>query len=235
MICYFLTFQSAAPDACLAPADQDWLVRLLAGKPGLQKALLFTPSVARDPFLDDGACPPLVLECYFPTIEALEAAIGPDGHLQALAAPDALPSLAGATVTQQAMLARAFPVPDPVLQAAPGALPCTYIVAYEGVAEDLNRWLSYYITHHPPIMARFPGIREIEVSTRIDWCSAVPWPRATLLQRNKVVFDSPQALDAALNSPVRTEMREDFHKFPPFSGIATHYPMATLTVLGDAA
>ena len=76
-------------------------------------------------------------------------------------------------------------------------------------------------------LARFPGVRRIEIATRIDWVGFLPYPRAEHMQRNKVVFDSPAALTAALASPVRAEMRADFHRFPPFTGVATHYPMLT--------
>ena len=41
---------------------------------------------------------------------------------------------------------------------------------------------------------------------------------------------SPEALTAALNSPVRHEMREDFKHFPPFTGPVTHFPMRTRRV-----
>jgi hypothetical protein len=128
------------------------------------------------------------------------------------------------------MLTRVFPVPDARFRTADGALPCTYLVDYPGEADDPNQWLAHYIAHHPPIMARFPGIREIEIYTRIDWCGCLPWQRVDHLQRNKVVFDSPADLTTALNSPVRHEMRADFNRFPPYRGGNTHYPMATLTV-----
>jgi hypothetical protein len=45
-----------------------------------------------------------------------------------------------------------------------------------------------------------------------------------------VVFDDEAALRAALNSPVRHEMRADFHKFPSYAGPVTHYPMMTHTL-----
>ena len=148
------------------------------------------------------------------------------GHLQALADPGLIPGVA--SVTQQAMLARGFPVPDGRF-ATPGSA-CTYLVAYEGHAEDLNAWLDYYIASHPPIMARFPGIRQIEICTRIDWIGHLPFERVAHMQRNKVVFDDQDALTAALNSPVRHEMRADFAHFPPFSGPTSHYPMHTRVV-----
>ena len=83
-------------------------------------------------------------------------------------------------------------------------------------------------------MARFPGIRQVEIYTCIDWCGGLPVPRVSHMQRNKVVFDNPAALTAALNSPVRHAMRAAFSNFPPFSGPITHFPMATTMVLPDA-
>ena len=80
-------------------------------------------------------------------------------------------------------------------------------------------------------MARFPDIREIEIHTRLDWCDFLPWPRANHMQRNKVVFDDAVALTAALNSPVREEMRADYRQVPPFQGGNRHYPMATFEAL----
>ena len=81
-------------------------------------ALIYTPAQTHDPYLDNGRPPALALQLYFADIAALEAALDRGGHLQALAAPDALPSLHGAAVTQQAMLARGFPVPDAVAASA---------------------------------------------------------------------------------------------------------------------
>src|SRR5579875_2068028 len=227
-IAYFITF--AHPDATLDDADFRRLAALLAETPELGKAAIFTPARTHDPYLHDGAPPPLVLQLYFADIAHLEAALAAGGHLHALADAATLPSLAGARVTQQAMLTRRYPVPEPVLRTPEDAPHCTYLVAYECEAEDLNAWLRHYVTSHPPIMARFPGIREIEVYTRIDWICAMPWPREDAMQRNKVVFDDEAALHRALNSEVRHEMRADFHRFPPFTGRNTHYPMHTRIV-----
>jgi len=194
--------------------------RLVANLPGLAEGLAMTPATTSDPYLDDGRPPSLVLQLAFDAIENLEAALG--GPAQEIAAT--LTSLAGAEITEQAMLARRFPVPEPRRGS------CTYLVSYEGEADDANAWLSHYITHHPPIMARFPAIRAIEVYTRIDWLSGTGWTRGAALQRNKVVFDDEQALATALNSPVRHDMRADFARFPPFHGANTHYPMHTAII-----
>ncbi len=201
------------------------LAQLVARTPGLADGLIYTPSTTSDPYLNDGPPPVLGLQLNFSDVADMEAALAKDGHFQAL--PNLLAGTEGA---QQAMLSRHFPVPDARFRTPPGEPHCTYLVAYEGEAEDKNVWLSDNNAHQPPIMARFPDIRQIEISTRIDWCGFLPYPRVDYLQRNKVVFDSPAALTAALNSPVRHEMRADFKNFPPFSGGNTHFPMLTRVV-----
>jgi hypothetical protein len=217
-VCWFAVFRDAAPDMA-------WLSDVIAATPALQQGLIYTPSSTDDPYLDDGPPPQLGLQLYFDDIAALESALAADGHLQRLNA------LRRDGPTQQAMLVRRYPVPDSTFRTPPREQPCTYLVAYEGVAANLPIWLAHYIADHPPIMARFPGVRQIEIYTCIDWCGGLPWPRVAHMQRNKVVFDSQRALTAALNSPVRHEMRVSFRHFPPFTGPITHFPMATTTVV----
>ena len=221
-LCWFATFRGAPVTDITRAA----LARVLRATPGAGEILIHTSASTHDPYLDDGPPPSLALQVYFDDIAALESAAGKSGHLQALADPALIPGIAAAT--QQAMLARFFPTPDPRF-ATPGAA-CTYLVAYEGHAQDLNAWLDHYIASHPPIMARFPGIRQIEICTRIDWIGHLPFERVAHMQRNKVVFDDQAALAAALNSPVRHEMRADFANFPPFTGPTSHYPMLTTEV-----
>lgn len=224
---FFLTYKHPKPETRVSDADLGAIKQMIAGIAGLAKAHLYTPEKAHDPYLDDGPPPLLSLQFYFDDLPSLEAAASRKGALQALSG---IAGLHGTTGTQQAMVARAFPAPDARIQGGAGQLPCTYLVAYTGTSPDENLWVDYYISHHPTIMARFPGIRDIEVATRTDWISFLPLPRENCLLRNKVVFDSSAALTASLNSPVRHEMREDYNKFPPFTGANTHYPMATHVV-----
>jgi len=218
-LCWFA--RASAPGVIVSDRELNWLAETIAATAGVTETLLFTPATTHDPYLNDGHPPALALQVYFDGIESLEAAL--NGPLLALAGPAALPSLAGAAFTQQAMLARSFAVPEPVSS----DLYCTYLVAYEGAAEDLPSWLAHYLDHHAAIMTRFPGVRQVEVCTRIDWVGALPWRRADFMQRNKVVFDNAAALTAALNSAVRHEMRADFARFPAFSGPVSHFPMLT--------
>ncbi|MAU96074.1 MAG: hypothetical protein CMP81_09330 [Fulvimarina sp.] len=221
----YLVFFTSDDAACRVSDDDRGRVRtLVAGVPGLERARLYTPETASDLYNDDGHPPAFGIQLYFAELADLEAAIGSGGVLRPLAEPGTLPSLAGAEATQQAMAVRSFDVPEP---APPTPTACSYVVHYPGPAKDTNAWLSHYIAHHPPIMRRFPGVRELEILTRIDWIDAMPWRRVQHLQRNRILFDSPAALEAALHSPVRHEMRADFSEFPPYEGGNLHYPMAT--------
>jgi hypothetical protein len=218
-IAWFATFRH---DVAVSAEDLARLASVLRRVQSATRTLIHTPAQTHDPYLNDGRPPALVLQLYFRDAAGLDVA---QEYLQVLAA-DGLASLRGASVTQQAMLACEFPVPEP--RAAEGR--CTYLVSYEGEAENLDAWVAHYTTHHTAVMARFPGIREIEVCTRLDWRGALPWPRVNHMVRNKVVFDDPDALTAALNSPVRHEMRADFALFPKFTGPVTHFPMYTISL-----
>jgi uncharacterized protein (TIGR02118 family) len=172
------------------------------------RALRYTPDRAHDPYLDDGAAPKDVAQMYFDTLRDLEAAAG---RLRGDAA--------------EAMEVHRFAVAQPWSHPPPRW--CTYLVAYEGPAVDEAAWLSNYLAHHPPLIAKLPGIRELEIYTPIEWHCPQHLRCVRHLQRNKVAFDSRRALEAALASPVRIEMRADFARFPAYSGRVTHYAMTT--------
>jgi hypothetical protein len=222
--CLFLSFRS---DTEPAAGEAAKLVALLRETPKLRKALVHSPANASDPYVKDGAPPTLVLQLYFAELAELEAAVSRAGHLGALASRVEFPVLAAAEIVQQAMIVRSFAVPEPQFKTPPGAPHCTYLVSYEGEAEDLNAWHAHYLERHTIHMASFPDIRELEVYTRLDWVSLQSWRRANFMQRNKVVFDSAAALDRALHSPVRHAMRADFNAFPKFNGPNRHYAVAT--------
>ena len=225
--CYLLSFENASPEARLSVSDKAGIASLVAATPALTHAEMHTPAVATDIYTADGPSPQLALQLYFDDLLELEAAISAKGHLLALADRSAWPSLAGATATQQAMYARHFEIAGAGRPTGPR---CSFLVHYPGPAEDFNVWLKHYVASHPPIMRRFPNIRQIEVLSRVDWIDAMPFARVSHMQRNRVVFDSPAALTAALQSPVRHEMRQDYQRFPPFDGGSFHFPALTETI-----
>jgi hypothetical protein len=231
-ISYFVFFENKHRlSDRVSEADNNGICDLIARTPGLLKAHVYTPAIIEGPFANDGPPPQFALQLYFGVLQDLEAVIASGGHLQALATPHAWPTLAGMVATQQAMTTRPFPVPLQRSETAADEPRCSYLVHYPGRAQDLNTWLKYYLSHHPQLMKHMPGIREIEIYTRVDWCDSMPWERVCHMQRNKLVFDSPSALAAALTSPALHDMRADFNRFPRFVGGNVHHPMITRTIV----
>jgi len=193
-----------------------------------------TPMAAHDPHYaaELHTSPALMLQLEFAQIADLEHALRPHGYLQMLARDDMLPSLAGTTPSHQTMLTRRYPVAEPAAAGANSLL--SYMVEYEGPAEDENAWHLFYVTGHPPLLAKFPGIRKIEIYTPAVAISALPFAVRRSMQRNKTMWDHADAMNAAMASPVRAALRKDFHNFPAFEGAATHYPFRTVTVRGEA-
>jgi uncharacterized protein (TIGR02118 family) len=223
--CLFLECGPGADDASLrALQAQPDPAALLAGIGGLTGALAHTPARAHDPFLAAEPPPSLVLQLYFARLLDLEAAAGRGGPVAAWV--ETLAQRGGVPPTWETVLTRRYAV----AQARPGDAVgpwCTYLVAYEGPAEDAHAWMDHYLTQHPPLMRQLPGLRELEICSPLEAVAWLPGRRRRQLQRNKVAFDSPQALDAALQSPVREQMRRDFTTFPPYAGRVTHHAMLT--------
>ncbi len=230
--CWFAFFHcvSGRPEQ-----DRDSLVTLLGpvveAVTGLTRALVHCCTVADDPFLKDDEPPHLVLQCYFDSDADLKRALGPDSPILALQDPERFPMLAHASVTHQAMAVRRFETPS--ARQAPDSH-ATYLVGYEGPAEDADAWLDHYCATHAQHMTQLPRVREVEVYTPCECPTALSWPQTRFMQRNKVVFDSPMALTGALHSPVRARMREDFLSFPPYRGRVTHHPMMSDIVYAAA-
>lgn len=227
---------TAGSSPTLDEYDHQGLVAFLRGCPGLIEGHVMTPVHAHDPHYADTlhTSPALVLQLEFAEIGDLEQNLRPHGTLQMLAHEDFLPSLAGSKASHHAMLTRRYPVAEPALDVGPEGL-LSYLVEYEGPAEDENAWHLFYVEGHPPLLAKFPGIRKIEIYTPATLISALPFVQRKAMQRNKTVFDSAEAMNAAMQSPVRAALRKDFHNFPPFKGEAAHYPFRTISVQGQGS
>ncbi|CAE6971301.1 hypothetical protein R69608_07547 [Paraburkholderia nemoris] len=173
--------------------------------------------------------PSYVLQWYFDELAPLEAALVADGAIHRALHSAAHEALSALSVTQQIMAVRTL-APAHAASNRERINRCTYLVAYEGPADDFNAWLAHYLRHHPPLMLQLPALRELEIYTRIDVTSGLPFGRALAMQRNKVVFDDFSALADALASPVRDAMRRDFHALPPYGGATPHFAMCSTYV-----
>lgn len=212
----------------------DRLGQLVRNCPGLLAGHILTPAVASDPHYPDASgSPTLILQLEFPNITTLESHLRPSGHLGCLVQSNFLPNLRGSRVGQQAMLKRSYAVPSPNQRSIEGGI--SYWVEYSGPAEDENAWHKHYVDHHPQLLAQLPGIRCIEIYTPVVMICGLPLNVRPSMQRNKTVFDSVDAMRAAMQSPARDALRQDFQQFPAWQGTALHFPFNTITYLGNTS
>lgn len=218
-ISYFITgFNHRHPGARLSDFQRLDLAEFITRISGLERGEIGVPAEVQT-YHGDGPVPALALRLDFADLPALERQLAEGGQLHRLAASTLWSDLPLDQVSQQAMLRRCF------LDRSDSDIGCDYQVHYPGQAENLNAWLRYYLSHHAPIMTGYPKVCGVDVFTRIDWCDSMPWLRVAYMQRNRIAFESPQDLLAALASPVRDQMRQDHDRFPTYSDGSRHYPM----------
>ena len=204
-------------------AVHDWAERHAAPAwtvlPGLSAVDLYRPvrGGTHDPFNDDGPGPLLMAMLQFSTREKLQAGLSDPGFKQSLAG---MPVAATGTSLER----RFFPVADAPIP-GPLSAPFSYVVRYHHPAENVAEFVSHYVADHPPILGKLPQIRSVLCYLPIDAGAPGILPPADYMIGNEVAFDSPDAFNAAMASPVRHELRAHFKSFPPFTGKNTHYPM----------
>jgi uncharacterized protein (TIGR02118 family) len=170
-----------------------------------------------DPFNNDGPGPLLIAMLQFPTREKLEAGLAQDRMRESNGNRDI-------SLTGTAMERRFFPVAG-AANPGPPCAPFSYVVRYHHPAENVAEFVSHYLADHPPILGKLPQIRSVLCYLPLDGAAPGDLPPADYMLGNEVVFDSPDAFNAAMASPVRHELRAHFKSFPPFTGKNTHYPM----------
>ena len=187
--------------------------------PGLSAVDLYEPvrGGTHDPFNDDGPGPLLMAMLQFPTKEKLQAGLSDPRFKQSLAG---MPVAATGTGFERHF----FPVagaPNP----GPLRAPFSYVVRYHHPADNVAEFVSHYVADHPPILGKLPEIRSVLCYLPVEAGASDILPPADYMIGNEVAFDSPDAFNAAMASPVRHELRAHFKSFPPFTGKNTHYPM----------
>jgi hypothetical protein len=233
------------PDASLRTCRMDWVFEIVcAGAenraddarawcdaalpawkalPGLIALDIYRPieGGAHDPFNNDGAGPLFIAMLAFGARRALETAVGGAAFGS---------SPAGLQVTGSSFKRLFYPVAGETTP-APLTAPFAYVVRYHKPAEDEAAFIENYVATHPPTLGKLPDIRSVMCYFPRDIVANAMAP-ADYLIGNEVAFDSVDAFNAAMQSPVRQELRRHFHEFPPFSGRNTHFPMNRNRLVG---
>jgi uncharacterized protein (TIGR02118 family) len=222
--------------ACRAIADQAdaarrWCkneaTRAWSALPGLTAFDLYVPAAGhpKDPMVDDDSGPLFLLMLEFSSVAALEQA----ARSRNFAAPlSSLPT--GLELSADPMERLSYPVAGQ-MAAMPLSASFSYIVRYHRPAEDEARFVDFYLTNHPPLLARLPDVRNVICYLPVHGISLAGLPSADYMLGNEVVFDTIEVFNAAMASEARRELRADFARFPRFTGLNTHYPMERTRII----
>jgi hypothetical protein len=230
-IAYFVTIGGAVEnDGRFASWFKTGPAGALKTLPGLRVFDLYLPVASHDPYLDDGAGPLAMAQLYFDDVEALESALAspnfPESALRGEGSP-----VTDTCAVHAVMRTQFYPVAG-AREPAPLAAGTSYVVRYHRPVEDEAAFNAHYVECHPPVLGEFPGIRNVICYLPIAWRDPTDIEDADVFLGNEVVFDTPDALDAALASDVRHRLREDYKTFPPFTGRNTHYAMQRTRLYG---
>ncbi len=226
MIAFFLTVAAPANlGDVLAGWARETVVAALCKAEGLAviEGYFPTPEGAADPLTDDGRGPALLVEAGFDDLAALQAAVASAAARAAFAGCPAA-GREGCRVDCEAFEVSHYPVAGEDRPAARTA-PLSFVVRYYRPAEDETAFRDFYLANHPPILGRFPGIRNVLCYLPLKWENGSGLAVSDCMLGNEVVFDSALALNAALASEVRHELRRDYEGFPAFSGPVSHHAM----------
>lgn len=102
--------------------------------------------------------------------------------------------------------------------------PLSFVVRYYGPVKDASEFADFYTKHHPPILGKFEGIRNVLCYLPLNWRAGGEILDNRLIIGNEVVFDDLDALKRALKSDVLAEAQEDSKHFQAF-GSSTHHAM----------
>jgi uncharacterized protein (TIGR02118 family) len=195
----------------------------LPGVMGLD-LLVATENQARDPKRQtEDATPAVAFETAFADLEALHAAMRAPAFAGLVELIEVAP-LGGAQAMHDVMNRVRFPVAGETAP-TPIEAPIVYVVRYPRPAEDETHFIAYYFDHHPPIIGRFPRIRNFVGYLPVGWINYSALARANYLVGGDLVFDSVADLQTALASPVRPELSKDSENFPKYRGPNMHYTM----------
>jgi uncharacterized protein (TIGR02118 family) len=218
---YLLEIHSSDDNCAISSEDILKLESSFENMPGLANLFSFTQADGgHDPVLKDEHPPLLVFTAIFNDKDSLQHALSSaeyKGTCEMLTSLD----VTGLRLLQEAMLFEPFLSSETLA----GKADFSYLVNYQGPAENETEFLQYYRDHHPAILMEFPDIRRVELGTPIEWSASNDIERANRMLYCEVSFDSIEKLNNALGSEKRIELRKDYDCFPPFSGAVTHFPM----------
>jgi hypothetical protein len=186
----------------------------------------YQPAAGAVPAFSDGAGPPLLVEMNFETLDDAAGVIGLSVCRDALALPRRVTGRS-AEAAIDVFHAVHFPLPGHA-EPPPRAAPLSFVVRYYRPVADEYAFAEFYTAHHPPLLARFPGIRNVLCYLPAGFRLPADMQSTGAFLGNEVVFDDLASLNRALASDVLPLLKADGRRFAPFGHNSHHAMLRTV-------
>ena len=183
---------------------------------------VYLPESGNVPVLDDVPPPAMIIQIDMGTAASAEALVIASGFKELFLNKSTYP----APVQQlnlEAFETVCYDLPG-YTSPPPRTAPVSLVVRYYGPVADVSRFVDIYTKAHPPLLARFPNIRNVLCYLPLKWRTNKQVTDSRAIIGNEVVFDDLDALNRALASDVCELVVEDANNFPSF-GYSSHHAM----------
>lgn len=189
---------------------------------GVDSVEIYTPEPGDVPKIDDIPIPTIITQIDLDSEENATTMVAADEFKQLFLDKDGFSGSID-KLNLELFEPRHYPVGSNT-EPEPRTAPLTFVVRYYGPVQDVKKFVNFYTENHPPILAKFPNIRNVLCYLPLGWETAGELTDETILIGNEVVFDDLESFKAALDTDVLHEAMADADQFDPY-GYSSHHAM----------
>jgi len=182
----------------------------------------YTPEPGDVPVLDDVPAPTLIVQIDFESAEPAAALVRANEFRKLFTSKEGF-NPAAEKINLEVVEAVHFDIPGRETP-PPRTAPLSFVVRYYGPVRDAGDFAKFYMENHPPIVARFPNIRNVLCYLPLGWRDMGEVTDESLVIGNEVVFDDLASLKGALATEITEEAIADSQRFESF-GYSSHHAM----------
>lgn len=219
---FVTTWVSSVGSAELTNHFMDEPLSLLKSNPHVSGVEFYTAEPGDIPVMDDVPMPCLIVEIQVDSEQQARTLIGSGDFKKWFSEKQGILSDAN-KINLEVLEAVHFDVPGHD-SPPPRTAPLSFVVRYYGPVANATEFVQFYTDNHPPILARFPKIRNVLCYLPMNWRTTGAINDESLVIGNEVVFDDLASFKAALESEVLQEAMADGELFASY-GYSSHHAM----------
>lgn len=194
----------------------------LKSEPAVESVEFYTPEPGDVPKIDDIPTPDLIVQIDVDSASAAENMVSSEKFVKLFLDQTEYPVEID-KINLEVLEPVHYPLPGQT-EPAPRTAPLSFVVRYYGPVKDTAQFVDFYTENHPPILAKFPEIRNVLCYLPLDRNERGESGENQIVIGNEVVFDDLESFKHALSTDVLQEAMADSELFQPY-GYSSHHAM----------